>query len=321
MTNQYGLNSTSKKLSTPKQQWDNVLSNRRDLADQKNENELKKRTDYKLMRGISAKQEDAKQEAGEKSSKSKPSSTSTYASLSEPAVKAEKVDRPPVKPAFGIAMPSIQAAKATSSEDSKKTIFITYAIHGHAYNLAKRYLEEGHRVILHCVEPRNTQNIQKLVVEYGKEVCLPVCGHLQDDDFVERVILTGIKKFGRIDTVFHFASSNCQVRPLNQDENFSYMFDVNVKPLQLIVKHLMQHQRNTKFVKLIGVGPVIQSGVRLKQSVILEFAVAWNIWQPLSRAPETLQLFHLKRLYSHSTNKMKRELTLRSSANLYVQSL
>jgi hypothetical protein len=59
---------------------------------------------------------------------------------------------------------------------------------------------------------------------------MAILGKISQESFVREIIERAIKKFGSIDTVFHFATAICKVGATDPDESLRYLFEVNVKP-------------------------------------------------------------------------------------------
>jgi 3-oxoacyl-[acyl-carrier protein] reductase len=125
-----------------------------------------------------------------------------------------------------------------------KVAIVTGAGSGFGEAIAKRYAEEGARVVVNDIVEKSAQRVAGEIRARGGEAAVEVADVARDAD-VERLVRGAMKAFGRLDIIVNNAGTTHRNRPMLEVEEseFDRIYAVNVKPLFLTAKHAVPHFR------------------------------------------------------------------------------
>ena len=127
-----------------------------------------------------------------------------------------------------------------------KVAIVTGAGSGFGEAIAKRYAEEGARVVVNDIVDKSAQRVAGEIRAQGGEAAVEIADVARDAD-VERLVRSAMKAFGRLDIIVNNAGTTHRNRPMLEVEEaeFDRIYAVNVKPLFLTAKHAVPHFRKT----------------------------------------------------------------------------
>ncbi len=125
-----------------------------------------------------------------------------------------------------------------------KVAIVTGAGSGFGEAIAKRYAEEGARVVVNDIVDKSAQRVAAEIRAQGGEAAVEVADVARDAD-VERLVRRAMQAFGRLDIIVNNAGTTHRNRPMLEVEEseFDRIYAVNVKPLFLTAKHAVPHFR------------------------------------------------------------------------------
>jgi meso-butanediol dehydrogenase/(S,S)-butanediol dehydrogenase/diacetyl reductase len=125
-----------------------------------------------------------------------------------------------------------------------KIVLLTGGSKGIGLECAKRYGEEGARVMIASIDG---SSIDEALTILGKEHAGMVCDVSQSYD-VERVIQHTLRVFGRIDIIHNNAGIATPAKPLHQtnEAEWDNLFNVNLKSIFLTTKYGLQALKDSR---------------------------------------------------------------------------
>jgi 3-oxoacyl-[acyl-carrier protein] reductase len=125
-----------------------------------------------------------------------------------------------------------------------KVAIVTGAGSGFGEAIAKRYAEEGARVVVNDIVDKSAQRVAGEIRAQGGEAVVEIADVARDAD-VERLVRSAMMAFGRLDIIVNNAGTTHRNRPMLEVEEseFDRIYAVNVKPLFLTAKHAVPHFR------------------------------------------------------------------------------
>ena len=125
-----------------------------------------------------------------------------------------------------------------------KVAIVTGAGSGFGEAIAKRYAEEGAKVVVNDIVEPAARRVADEIRASGGEAAAEVADVSRDAD-VARLVGSAMKRFGRLDIVVNNAGTTHRNRPmLEVDEaEFDRVYAVNVKSIYLTAKHAVPHFR------------------------------------------------------------------------------
>ena len=125
-----------------------------------------------------------------------------------------------------------------------KVAIVTGAGSGFGEAIAKRYAEEGARVVVNDIVDKSAQRVAGEIRARGGEAAVEVADVARDAD-VERLGRGAMQAFGRLDIIVNNAGTTHRNRPMLEVEEseFDRIYAVNVKPLFLTARHAVPHFR------------------------------------------------------------------------------
>jgi 3-oxoacyl-[acyl-carrier protein] reductase len=125
-----------------------------------------------------------------------------------------------------------------------KVAIVTGAGSGFGEAIAKRYAEEGAKVVVNDLLEPAARRVADEIRAAGGEAAVQV-GDVSRDADVARLVGSALERFGRLDIVVNNAGTTHRNRPmLEVDEaEFDRVYAVNVKSIYLTAKHAVPHFR------------------------------------------------------------------------------
>ena len=127
---------------------------------------------------------------------------------------------------------------------NKKVAIVTGAGSGFGEAIARRYAEEGARVVVNDIVDHAARRVADDIQARGGEAAVEVADVSKDAD-VARMVRGALERFGGLDVVVNNAGTTHRNRPmLEVDEaEFDRIYAVNVKSLYLTARHAVPHFR------------------------------------------------------------------------------
>jgi len=125
-----------------------------------------------------------------------------------------------------------------------KVAIVTGAGSGFGEAIAKRYAEEGAKVVVNDLVEPAARRVAEEIRASGGEAAVEA-GDVSRDADVARVVGSTLKRFGRLDIVVNNAGTTHRNQPmLDVDEaEFDRIYAVNVKSIFLTARHAVPHFR------------------------------------------------------------------------------
>jgi NAD(P)-dependent dehydrogenase (short-subunit alcohol dehydrogenase family) len=133
-----------------------------------------------------------------------------------------------------------------------KVAFITGGASGIGAGTARRFAEEGARVVLADVQAEEGERLRDEIKSKGQQAIYVSCD-VSDPDSVKQAIDTAVQEFGRLDIVFANAGINGVWTPVDelQPDEWDRTIDINLKGTYLTVHFAVPH------LKQAGAGSII----------------------------------------------------------------
>ncbi|MGZ5572150.1 MAG: SDR family oxidoreductase [Usitatibacter sp.] len=127
-----------------------------------------------------------------------------------------------------------------------KVAIVTGAGSGFGEAIAKRYAEEGAKVVVNDIVDLGAQRVARQIRDAGGQSAVTLADVSRDAD-VERLVQSALSAFGRLDIIVNNAGTTHRNRPmLEVDEaEFDRIYAVNVKSLFLTAKYAVPHFRRS----------------------------------------------------------------------------
>jgi 3-oxoacyl-[acyl-carrier protein] reductase len=125
-----------------------------------------------------------------------------------------------------------------------KVAIVTGAGSGFGEGIARRYAEEGAKVVVNDIRESAAKRVADDIRAAGGEALSHV-GDVSKDADVAAMVAEALRAFGRLDIVVNNAGTTHRNRPLLEveEEDFDRIYAVNVKPLYLTARHAVPHFR------------------------------------------------------------------------------
>ncbi len=126
----------------------------------------------------------------------------------------------------------------------KKVAIVTGAGSGFGEGIARRYAEEGAKVVVNDIRAEAAKRVAAGIRAAGGEAREHV-GDVSKDADVAAMVKEALRAFGRLDIVVNNAGTTHRNRPLLEveEQDFDRIYAVNVKPLYLTARHVVPHYR------------------------------------------------------------------------------
>jgi len=127
-----------------------------------------------------------------------------------------------------------------------KVAIVTGAGSGFGEAIAKRFAEEGAKVVVNDIVEPGAQRVARQIRDGGGQSVVTLADVSRDAD-VARLVQSTLEAFGRLDIIVNNAGTTHRNRPmLEVDEaEFDRIYAVNVKSLFLTAKHAVPHFRRS----------------------------------------------------------------------------
>ena len=125
-----------------------------------------------------------------------------------------------------------------------KVAIVTGAGSGFGEAIARRYAEEGAKVVVNDIVESSAQRVAGEIRAQGGAAAVSV-GDVSRDAEVAGLVQSALAAFGRLDIVVNNAGTTHRNRPMLEveEEEFDRIYAVNVKPLFLTARHAVPHFR------------------------------------------------------------------------------
>ncbi len=125
-----------------------------------------------------------------------------------------------------------------------KVAIVTGAGSGFGEAIARRYAEEGAKVVVNDIVESSAQRVVGEIRAQGGEAAARV-GDVSRDAEVAGLVRSALEAFGRLDIVVNNAGTTHRNRPMLEveEDEFDRIYAVNVKPLFLTARHAVPHFR------------------------------------------------------------------------------
>ena len=126
-----------------------------------------------------------------------------------------------------------------------KVAIVTGAGSGFGEGIAKRFAEEGAKVVVNdIVEPGAKRVVREIEASGG--TAASVIADVSKDADVKRLVESALESYGRLDIVVNNAGTTHRNRPMLEveEDEFDRIYAVNVKSLFLTAKHAVPHFRS-----------------------------------------------------------------------------
>ena len=125
-----------------------------------------------------------------------------------------------------------------------KVAIVTGAGSGFGEAIARRYAEEGAKVVVNDIVESSAQRVAGEIRARGGAAEARV-GDVSKDAEVAGLVQAALAKFGRLDIVVNNAGITHRNRPMLEveEDEFDRIYAVNVKPLFLTARHAVPHFR------------------------------------------------------------------------------
>ena len=125
-----------------------------------------------------------------------------------------------------------------------KVAIVTGAGSGFGEAIARRYAEEGARVVVNDILEKPARRVADEINAAGGQATAEVADVARDAD-VERLVRSAVERFGRLDIVVNNAGTTHRNRPMLEvgEDEFDRIYAVNVKAIYLTARHAVPHFR------------------------------------------------------------------------------
>ena len=126
-----------------------------------------------------------------------------------------------------------------------KVAIVTGAGSGFGEAIARRYAEEGAKVVVNDIVAASAERVASAIRAGKGEARVEVADVSKDAD-VARLVRSTLEAYGRLDIVVNNAGTTHRNRPMLEvgEDEFDRIYAVNVKSLFLTAKHVVPHFRN-----------------------------------------------------------------------------
>src|SRR6185503_11656656 len=128
---------------------------------------------------------------------------------------------------------------------ANKVAIVTGAGSGFGEGIAKRFAEEGAKVVVNDIVESGAKRVVG-EIEAGGGTAAAVIADVSKDGDVKRLVESALQAYGRLDIVVNNAGTTHRNRPMLEveEDEFDRIYAVNVKALFLTAKHAVPHFRS-----------------------------------------------------------------------------
>ena len=130
---------------------------------------------------------------------------------------------------------------------ANKIAIVTGGGSGFGAGIARRYAQEGARVVVNDIDGDNAERIAREIAAAGGQAQFCV-GDVSRDADVARLVAFALSTYGDLDVVVNNAGTTHRNQPLLDvaEHEFDRIYAVNVKSLYLTARHAVPHFRRRK---------------------------------------------------------------------------
>src|SRR5258706_6593170 len=127
---------------------------------------------------------------------------------------------------------------------ANKVAIVTGAGSGFGEGIAKRFAEEGAKVVVNDIVEASAKRVVG-EIEASGGTAAPAVADVSKDGDVKRLVESALQAYGRLDIVVNNAGTTHRNRPMLEveEDQFDRIYAVNVKALFLTAKHVVAHFR------------------------------------------------------------------------------
>ncbi len=142
----------------------------------------------------------------------------------------------------------------------RKIAIVTGGASGFGAGIARRFAEEGARIVVNDVNAPGAQAVAAAINAAGGRAAA-FAGDVSRDEDVERLVRFAIAEFGGLNVIVNNAGTTHRNQPMLDvpEETFDRIYQVNVKSLYLTAKHAVPHfraQRDGVFITIASTAGV-----------------------------------------------------------------
>ena len=125
-----------------------------------------------------------------------------------------------------------------------KIAIVTGAGSGFGEGIAKRFAEEGAKILVNDIDVASGERVTREIVNAGGHARF-CAGDVANDADVARLVATALTAYGELDIVVNNAGTTHRNQPMLDvsEEEFDRIYQVNVKSLFLSARHAVPHFR------------------------------------------------------------------------------
>jgi 3-oxoacyl-[acyl-carrier protein] reductase len=141
-----------------------------------------------------------------------------------------------------------------------KIAIVTGAGSGFGEGIAKRFAEEGAKILVNDINVANGERVTQEIVNAGGHARF-CAGDVANDADVARIVATALTAYGDLDIVVNNAGTTHRNQPMLDvsEAEFDRIYQVNVKSLFLSARHAVPHfrkKRNGAFITIASTAGV-----------------------------------------------------------------
>jgi 3-oxoacyl-[acyl-carrier protein] reductase len=141
-----------------------------------------------------------------------------------------------------------------------KIAIVTGAGSGFGEGIAKRFAEEGAKILVNDINVENGERVTQEIVNAGGHARF-CAGDVANDADVARIVATALTAYGDLDIVVNNAGTTHRNQPMLDvsEAEFDRIYQVNVKSLFLSARHAVPHfrkKRNGAFITIASTAGV-----------------------------------------------------------------
>jgi 3-oxoacyl-[acyl-carrier protein] reductase len=170
-----------------------------------------------------------------------------------------------------------------SAKLKNKVCIVTGAGHGFGEAMAKRFAEEGARVVIADINPKSGSKVEyEINGAYGEKTALFQEANVTSQASWEKLLDATLKEFGKVDVVVNNAGTTYPKKASHTvtEEEYDKVINVNMKSIFLSVAVVVPYFLEKKAGTILNVSSV--GGIRVKNGLVSSHApLGANAYQDL----------------------------------------